>query len=133
MQRTLPPRTALTQPWFDACNQGRLLIQRCDACGEAQFYPRIVCSHCGKPDPTWIEASGQAVVASFTVVRHAISKAYEAPYVVALVDLEEGPRLMTHIVDCEPAQLQIGMSVFVRFESWGEDTTLPVFSHGPAA
>ncbi|MEM6774384.1 MAG: Zn-ribbon domain-containing OB-fold protein [Pseudomonadota bacterium] len=128
MQRTQPTRSALSEPWFDACNEGRLLLQKCSSCGAYQFYPRILCTHCGARDPQWVEASGAGRIASFTVVRRAVSKAYEAPYVVALVDLEEGPRLMTNIVDCAPEAVRIGARVGVRFDSWGDDVDLPVFT-----
>jgi uncharacterized OB-fold protein len=128
MLRTQPPLSALARPWFDACSEGRLLIQRCGACGHCQFYPRVLCTDCGAGDPAWIEAGGRGRVASFTIVRHAVSAAYDAPYIVALVDLEEGPRLMSNIVDCPPEALRIGAEVSVRFESWGNDISLPVFA-----
>ncbi len=133
MLRTQPTRSALAEPWFEACNEGRLLIQQCPACGHYQFYPRIVCAACSSGDPEWVEASGVGSIASFTVVRHAVSKAYEAPYVVALVDLEEGPRLMTQIVGCAPQDVEIGQKVQLRFESWGDDVSLPVFALDAAA
>jgi len=130
MHRTQPPVSALSKPWFDACNRGQLLIQQCGVCASFQFYPRILCAQCGARDPAWVEASGSARIASFTVVRRAVSEAYDAPYVVALVDLVEGPRLMTNIVDCVPEALRVGTEVSVRFESWGGDVSLPVFAPG---
>ena len=75
-----------------------------------------------------MEASGAGRVASFTVVRRAVSEAYAAPYVVALVDLAEGPRLMTNIVECAPEAVRVGLDVTVRFEAWADDVTLPVFA-----
>lgn len=128
MLRTQPTRSAFSEPWFEACNAGRLLIQHCGGCGHYQFYPRIVCRHCGAAEPAWVEASGRGVIASFTVVRRPISEAYAAPYVVALVDLEEGPRMMSNIVSAVQDDLQIGMAVSLRFESWSDDVALPVFT-----
>lgn len=128
MLRTQPTRSALSEPWFEACNDGRLLIQRCDGCGNFQFYPRIVCACCMSRDLQWHEASGDAVVASFTVVRRAVSTAYEAPYVVALVDLAEGVRLMSNIIHCEPEQVRIGAKLKLQFERWDENISLPVFT-----
>lgn len=128
MLRTQPTRSALSEPWFEACKAGRLLIQHCSACGHQQFYPRVVCSQCSSTDIDWIEASGKATIASYTVVRHAVSKAYEAPYVVALVDLHEGPRLMTNIVDSEFDRLRIGATAQLQFEHWDDDVHLPVFT-----
>ena len=75
MERTLPPVTPLTQPWFDGCARGELLLQHCSHCGEHQFYPRILCSHCGKADPDWATASGRGHIASFSIVRRGITRA----------------------------------------------------------
>ena len=127
MERTLPPLTPLTQPWFDACREGILTLQFCDDCSGYQFYPRILCSHCGGGALSWRASSGNGTIASFSVVRRAISKAYEAPYIIALIDLEEGPRLMSNIIDCPPENVAIGQAVEVLFEPWSETITLPVF------
>ena len=78
-------------------------------------------------DLQWVGASGLGKVASFTIVRRGISKAYPAPYVVALIDLEEGPRMMSNIIEAEPEQVSIGAAVSVTFSTWAEGTTLPVF------
>ena len=78
-------------------------------------------------DLQWVRASGQGTVASFTIVRRGISKAYPAPYVVALIDLEEGPRMMSNIIEAEPEQVSIGAAVSVDLQHWSEGTTLPVF------
>lgn len=127
MERTLPKITTLTEPWFDACKQDVLLLQKCGTCNKHQFYPRIICSHCGAGQPDWVETSGRGRIASFSIVRRAISKAYEAPYVVALIELEEGPVMMSNIVDCDPDTVEIGQHVNVTFEAWSDEITLPVF------
>lgn len=127
MSRILPPTTAQTQPYWEGCKAGELKLQRCTACGEHQFYPRTLCSHCGADTLEWISASGAGTVASFTVVRRGISDAYPAPYIVALVDLAEGPRMMSNIVDVEPEQVFVGAPVAVDFSAWSEDISLPVF------
>lgn len=127
--RPIPPATsALTQHWFAACREGRLLLQRCRCCERLQFYPRTICAHCHSAAPEWVEAAGLGSIASFTVVRRAISPDGVAPYVIALVDLAEGPRMMTRIVACQPEELRIGRAVRVRFESWADDTPMPVFT-----
>ena len=89
MMKTQPTRTPLTEAWFDACNRGELLIQSCQKCGNNQFYPRAFCTQCGSNGLEWVAASGLARIASYTVVRRSISPAYESPYVIALVDLDE--------------------------------------------
>lgn len=127
--RPIPPATSeLTQHWFAACREGRLLLQRCRCCERFQFYPRTICAHCHSAAPEWVEAAGLGSIASFTVVRRAISPACVAPYVIALVDLAEGPRMMTRIVACQPEELRIGRAVRVRFEPWADDTLMPVFT-----
>lgn len=127
--RPIPPATsALTQHWFAACREGRLLLQRCRCCERLQFYPRTICAHCHSAAPEWVEAAGLGSIASFTVVRRAISPDGVAPYVIALVDLAEGPRMMTRIVACQPEELRIGRAVRLRFESWADDTPMPVFT-----
>jgi uncharacterized OB-fold protein len=75
--------------------------------------------------------SGKGTIVSYTVVRRAVSEAFTAPYVIALIDLVEGPRMMSQIVDTEPEALAVGQSVSVAFEAWSDDIKLPVFKlHG---
>jgi hypothetical protein len=124
----LPQPTPETAPFWDACRQGRLLIQRCGTCGHHQFYPRLVCTRClGQPE--WVQASGCATIESYTIVRQAISPAFadQVPYVVAIVRLEEGATMMSNIVACEPAKLTIGMRLTVVFEPADAKITLPKF------
>jgi len=127
MSRILPPTTALTEPYWEGCNAGVLKLQRCTTCGKHQFYPRNICSHCSAPTLEWVATSGAGTVASFTVVRRGISEAYPAPYIVALVDLAEGPRMMSNIVDADPGQVAIGAAVVVDFGAWTDEISLPVF------
>ncbi len=128
MNRILPRPTALTQPYWDGCRDGALRLQRCRDCERFQFYPRFICRHCQSRNLEWRDASGRGEVASYTVVRRAISPAYQAPYVVALVDLVEGVRMMAALVDVPPDELQVGMAVEVRFETWADTIMLPVFT-----
>ena len=127
MQRPLPMPSPLEQPYFDGCRDGELRLQTCNNCHQAQFYPRVLCCHCGHHDLSWQPSSGLGVVASFTVARRAVSPAFDAPYVIALVDLEDGVRLMSHVVDVDPETVTVGLPVIVAFETWSEDLTLPVF------
>jgi uncharacterized OB-fold protein len=127
MKKTQPQPTPLCEPYWDGCREGELRLQRCAGCGRHQFYPRIFCSHCGSRELTWEAVSGRGVVASFTVIRRAISPAYEAPYAVALIDLAEGPRMMAALVDLPVESLRVGLRVAVAFEAWDDVTLLPVF------
>lgn len=128
MQRVMPPRTALTEPWFAACERGELLLQRCTECQHWQFYPRIICAQCDAANPPWVPASGRGQIASFTVLHHALSDAYKTPYAVALVSLAEGPIMMSNIVDTDLGGLKIGAAVTVSFERWDDNFSLPVFT-----
>src|SRR6056297_1143604 len=127
MERIVPPSSALSDVFYAGCREGRLLLQYCSDCERWQFYPRILCSHCGGRGLHWRPATGSGRVATFTVFRHPVSPAYETPYVVALVDLEEGPRMMSHIVGCEPESVEVGAAVTLSFEAWSESLSMPVF------
>ena len=122
-----PKPSVLTDPYWEACSQGVLTMQRCDDCKLYQFYPRIVCSHCGGKALAWSEVSGSGQIKSFTIVRRGISRAYEAPYVLVLIDLDEGPCMMSSLVDCDPEAVAVGALVSVAFQSWGSDIEMPVF------
>lgn len=126
-QRAAPQLTPLSEPYFNAAKEGKLCLQQCLACHQHQFYPRSLCVHCGADHLEWVEVSGWGRIASFTVVRRGISPAYPAPYVVALVDLDEGPRMMSQIHTADASSLAIGLSVHVAFEPWVDDLVLPVF------
>lgn len=125
----LPTPDAETQPFWDAANEGRLLIKRCGACGEAHFYPRPFCPGCWSADVEWIEASGRATLYTYSIVyRNDLPPWPErVPYVAAVVDLEEGPRLMTNVVDCPFDRLAVGMAVEAVFHQHAEDVRIPVF------
>jgi uncharacterized OB-fold protein len=134
-QKFLPLPTPLSQPYWDACRAGQLLVQHCSHCGHYQFYPRTVCTACMRPDPQWVQASGRGTVASWTVVRRPVSEAYagDCPYVIALIRLDEGPVMMSQLISCDPQQVSSGMCVEAVFQSWSEQVTMPVFAPLAAA
>jgi uncharacterized OB-fold protein len=129
IERPLPTPDAATEPYWRAAHEGRLALPRCLDCGHRHFYPRTLCPHCGSARLEWADCSGRGVVYSFTVVHRAPSPAFaaEVPYVVAVVELEEGPRLMTNIVGCAPDAVRVGMNVRVAFKRVSDSVTLPVF------
>lgn len=131
--KRVPRPSPTSAPYWEGCRNGRLMIQRCDDCCQHQFYPRNVCSACMGTNLTWTRATGRGTVRSFTVIRHPVSKAYaaEVPYVLALVRLEEGPTMMTSLVDCAPEEARIGLPVEVVFEQWSEEVTMPKFRPVP--
>jgi uncharacterized OB-fold protein len=127
--KPLPAVTLETAPYWDAARRHELHIQRCAACGQHQFYPRIYCAQCFSDRVEWIKTSGRATVTTFTIVRRPVSPAFadDVPYVVALVTLAEGPTMMTNIVGCAPEKVAIGMPVEVTFEDWTEEISIPKF------
>jgi uncharacterized OB-fold protein len=116
-------------PYWQAAHDGRLLVQRCDNCRTRQLYPRDRCISCRGP-VTWEEASGRGTVYSFTIIRQNYVRPFrdQIPYVVALVDLEEGPRVMTNIVECDPESVEIGMAVQATFEVVSEEAGIALFA-----
>lgn len=114
--------------YWAATLEGRLLVQRCERNGHHQLYARHHCVVCRSP-VSWTESSGRGTVYSYTVIRQNPSRSFRhlIPFVVALVDLEEGPRLMTNIVGCDPEDVSIGAPVKVRFEPVSDQAALPLF------
>ena len=129
MEKPLPPVNAESAPYWEACAEGRLVLQRCRACGEHQFYPRLVCMACGGDALDWTEASGRGTLQTFTLIRRAVSAAFEAdvPYVVGLVELDEGPTMMTNVLAADAEALEIGQRVRVTFERRGAELSVPQF------
>jgi uncharacterized OB-fold protein len=123
--RPYPEADGETQPFWDGIAEGRLRLQRCRACARYVFYPRSVCPHCMAAELAWTDASGRGVVHALTVVHRAPPGfGEEAPFVVALVELAEGPRMMTRLLDVAPADAKIGMPVEVAIEG---EPRLPYF------
>ena len=113
----LPEVDAFTRPYWEAAAQGSLLIRRCADCGRAHHYPREFCPHCWSERVTWEPASGHATLYTWSVVHRNDLPPFgeRVPYVAAVVDLAEGPRMMTEIVRAGPAELRAGMAVEVAF------------------
>ena len=132
MAKPVPRPTPTEQPFYDACAAGKLVLQRCQSCGHVLFYPRTHCDACQSDQLVWEDASGTGTVASYTVVRRGVSADFETPYVIALIDLDEGPRMMSQIVGADLDGLTVGLSVKVDFAAWSEDITLPLFHLHPA-
>jgi uncharacterized OB-fold protein len=120
-----------TKEFWDATAQGRLLLKRCLDCGSVIWYPRAFCPECASLRTEWFPASGRGRIYSYTV-NHRTEGAYKdaAPLVLAYVELEEGPRMMTNIVGAGP-RLAVGLPVEVVFHDTGEGSALPRFR--PAA
>jgi uncharacterized protein len=119
------------KPFWEATAEGRLLLPKCLECASLIWYPRPFCPSCASTRVEWIQASGRGTIYSFTVNRRgqADLAAYREAgvYVLAYVELEEGPRVMTNIVDCDPDSVSIGQQVEVVFHDTGQGTALPRF------
>ena len=127
-QRPLPVPTPETRHYWEGAKGGELLLQRCDACSHAYFPPRPFCPKCASRKVSVFKASGKAKLYSY-VIHHRPAPGFTPPYAIAVVELVEGPRLMSNIVDCPqtPEALQLDMALTVVFEKQTEDITLPVF------
>jgi uncharacterized OB-fold protein len=128
---SIPAVNADSKPYWDAARQGKLILKHCLECRKAHFPPRHLCPSCWGPATEWIESKGWGSVYSFTVMRRAPTPEFAArvPYVVALVDLDEGPRMMANVVGENALSVQLGDRVRVRFEKRGDaDFAVPQFT-----
>lgn len=132
IDKPLPRITAVNRPFWDACNEGRLVLQRCAApgCQKAVYYPRVCCPYCGGGELRWTEASGKGCVTTFTVVHRPHHESFydEAPFVFAAVTLDEGALIYTRI-ECDPYQVDglLGRRVEVIFRDLGPSQKAPYF------
>lgn len=126
-ERLAPSMTPDTQFFWDGAKEHRLLIQQCDACHRFRHPPRPMCPDCNSLQWTAVEASGEATVFSFVMPRHPQYPWFEPDYIVALVELEEGVRLVTNVVDVAPGEVSVGMAVTVRFDEFDGGLVLPMF------
>jgi uncharacterized OB-fold protein len=124
-----------TRPYWDAAAAGELLIRRCAACGRAHHYPREFCPHCWSDDVGWERAVGRATLYTWSVVHRNDLPPFtdRVPYTAALVELAEGVRMMTEVVECEPDRLAVGTELTVAFRTGEDGVSVPVFRpSGPA-
>ncbi len=110
--RPLPQADHVSQRYWEAAADGTVLYQECPKCGHRQFYPRAMCTACAG-EPEWREASGQGEVYTFTIIRQNWGAPFRdmLPYVVAMVELDEGVKMMTNITDCDADEVHVGMRV----------------------
>ena len=127
-KRPIPLPDTASREYWKAAADGRLLYQECPNCGNRQLYPRMCCTTCGET-PEWREASGRGTVHTYTIIRQNYAQPFRdmLPYVVAMVELDEGPRLMSNVTGCDAGDVSIGMTVEAYFEPLGDDVGLPLF------
>ena len=128
-RKPLPRVDEESRGFWEALVRHELYVQRCRACGTTRFYPRAVCTACPGGDTEWVRASGRGTVYSFTVTHQNQAPGFreELPYVLAIVELDEGVRLMTNVVGCAPEAVRIGMPVEVVFDDVTPEVTLAKF------
>ena len=128
-RKPLPRIDEESRGFWEALARHELYFQRCRDCGTKRFYPRALCPSCLSSATEWVRASGRGTVYSFTVTYQNQAPGFreDLPYVLAVVELEEGVRLMTNIVGCAPETVHIGMSVAVVFEDVTPGVTLAKF------
>jgi uncharacterized OB-fold protein len=129
MRTDLPTMDDHSRPYWEGFRTGRFLVARCGGCGRVHHYPRPACPYCWSEDVAPVQASGRATLYTYSIVHMNDLPPFKErlPYVAAVVDLEEGPRVMTTIVDCDPADLRIGMALTADFHEVADDLTVAVF------
>jgi uncharacterized protein len=129
-EKPLPIVDVDSLPFWRAAREHKLAVIHCRDCGKRFFYPRALCPHCHSAAVEWMTASGRGTIYSFTVARRPAGPAFkgDVPYVVALVELEEGPRLMTNIVTTDVNGVRIGQKVKAMFDDVTDEVTLAKFA-----
>jgi uncharacterized OB-fold protein len=132
--KPVPAVTPEMEPFFAGAKVGELRVQRCRGCGTLRFPARAICSECLSTDAEWVAVSGRGTVFSFNVMHQVYHPGFaaEVPYAVVIVQLEEGPRLISNVVGVPPSAIRIGMPVHVVFEELTAEVTLPKFTPDPA-
>jgi uncharacterized OB-fold protein len=128
-QRPLPYPSPETQPYWEACKRNELVLPFCRTCERFFFYPRPFCPACFGWDVEWRQTSGRGRIYTFAIQYRPQAPGFEPPYVTAIVQLDEGPRMLTNIIDVEPdpASIHCDMPVEVVFKEQNDEITLPLF------
>jgi uncharacterized OB-fold protein len=111
------------EPYFDAAKEGKLVIKKCNGCGKHHHYPRVLCPFCFSDKTEWVQAKGTGKIYTYSVTR----RGGPTPYCLAYVELDEGVRMMTNIVDCDLDAINIGQKVKVSFKQTEGGFAMPVF------
>lgn len=127
-ERAKPVPTPETKHFWEGTRQGALRLQRCDACGHVYFPPRPFCPSCASRQVSIFDASGKGRLYSY-VIHHRAVPGFTPPYAIAVVELDEGPRMMSNIIDClqTPEALELDMKLELAFQKLDDEITLPLF------
>jgi len=132
LNRPLPsPITPEAQPYWDGLKENKLMLPKCDDCGKPFFYPRVLCPNCHSRNISWMQASGRGKLYSFQIAHRSLNRTFkvELPCVMAMIELEEGPRVLSNLINIEPdpSVVKCDMPVEVVFEKQNDDITLALF------
>ena len=127
--RPFPVPNPQSQPFWDGCARGQLLIQQCQDCQTVWHPPSPLCPNCFSTSYEWKPASGRGTLYTYSVVRHPMRKVWEplVPYVLAVIELAEGPKMLSNLVGIPPDEVRIGMEVTVTFQPVSDTISLPLF------
>lgn len=126
----LPRLTGLTGEWYGWLKQGELRFQRCGRCARWRHLPRVLCPECASGEWSWERSSGQGTVYTWSTTHRPLHPAFcETPYAQVVVELEEGPRVLSSVTDVAPCDLEIGMPVQVVFDAIAANVTVANFRH----
>jgi uncharacterized OB-fold protein len=127
--KPLPQISPDMAPFFEAARRHELVVQRCAGCGALRFPARSICSRCLGREATWVPVSGRGAIFSFAVMHQAVHPGFAAtvPYAVVVIELEEGVRMLSNLLDCPLEDIRIGLPVSVVFDDVSPDVTLPKF------
>jgi len=122
-----------TKPFWDGCARGELLLQRCGGCGAYRHPPAPICPQCLSAEHAWVPATGRGAIYTFVVVRETRARGWDqmVPYVPAVIELEEGPRILSNMTNVSPEDVAIGMPVEVTFAELDGTARLPLFQPRP--
>lgn len=128
-QKPLPQTNADNKPFWDGCRQHQLRFQKCENCGHVRWPPAVICPICHSSEMKWIVAGGKGKVYSFAICHQAFHEAFvnDLPYLIAIVQLEEGPHMLTNIVGCIPKDVHCDMPVEVIWDDITDEFSLPKF------
>lgn len=129
MRFDLPTIEDETRPFWEGTRAGKLLLRSCTACGAVHYYPRPFCPTCWSDDVEWVEAVGRATLYTHSTVHMNDLPPFgeRVPYVAAVVELEEGPRMMTEVIDCPVEDLAVGMALELTFRELTDEVTIAIF------
>lgn len=128
-KKPIPKPTPWSKPFWDGCKRHELLIQKCADCSVRVFYPKLFCPECLSSDLEWVKASGKGRIYTYTTIHSYQPTPFteDVPYIVAVVQLEEGVRMMSNLIECPPDKARCDMEVEVVFEDVTDEITLPKF------